>query len=646
MRVHQNLCKKEYGRNRGRWLFLLLGTVIYLMTGTASADSWCIPNANGVPALSGAPQWWDSSVGEPNYWPRLDDPRWRGALAKSFGVGANEHVSFRALRRADAVYLSWYVKVDPLLEPWVDALRVGFSPGGGAPDQLIEVFPFTDAASDLVAAVPPSTATQLRTGAGGTWVAQAAEPAWLATAAGYARVWLDVSEQVWAINMRVPIAAAYNDGIALSSNFRMWFELQTGVPGSGVVYYRFDSLSYGDIINGTNANAWSEFSRTLATSDPSCYKGVSIASSGVGTRFVDGGGVARPNRIDVDGPNTFFAEPTNNTGASIMGGQIQGTFRIANWGTQVNWNDVTDPTTLWKQINPGPVTNGGLIANGSTASQAAGNDLNFAWSLTHDERCEFVGKSGAGSIPGDPTCANNQPTRRLHQCMLVELSGGGYTYTPVSVYRNMDFVDASTFAREAEVSVAGLPERPGATNRDVFLYEKTYQMPKAVNTKPPRNLLLDIKKMWDILNQPMYGIVGREKSRTAAYPGPYIDMIPLDDLPTYPPVGQVSFDILNQIYPTYVMHAYHDTGETVNIRGNVRRVLRPQSSFGYYVHHDGELEGWDTAVNGAVRIAPHYYRISPPEGGSQVISTEINAREPGEKPCGCFNPVCWIKGNR
>lgn len=141
MQLDKTVFEVRSWRNRRYRVPLLIGIVFLLAAGSAVADSFCIPQASGVPALSGPPQWWDASAGEPDYWPRLDDPRWRGAMARSFGTGASEHVSFRALRDGSSVYLSWYVKVDPNLEPFVDALRVAFSPGGGAPDQLMEIFP-------------------------------------------------------------------------------------------------------------------------------------------------------------------------------------------------------------------------------------------------------------------------------------------------------------------------------------------------------------------------------------------------------------------------------------------------------------------------------------------------------------------------
>jgi len=588
----------------------------------------CIPAAAGVPALSGPPNWLNSALGEPGYWPRLDDPRWRGATARSLGgSGASEHVSFRALRDASALYLSWYVKVAPQLSP-AEALYVAFSPGGSAPDLFLALFP-NNVSGPLITEInvaPPSPSSNqaaLRTGAGGTWVSQAAVPTWVNA---NARVSRDISAQTWAINMKVPIAAAYNDGINLSSAFKMWYEVDVMPAGGSLSQHINDANITHDYIwvqTETSSAGWEEFNRTLVSTDPMvCARDVSLAVADVGTKYVDSGGVARPNRISLTGTNTFFAHPKNETAVSILAGQICAQFRIANWGTQPDWNDVPNPTTsLWKLISascPVGPTNPGSIAAGAKADIATGataNEIAFPRTWTTAERCEFTGQSGVPAsqapdgvaIPGSASCPNPTPTRRLHACMLVELSGGGLTYTPASVYRNMDFVNASTFTREAEVSVAGL-QALGATQRDVYLYVKTYNLPEDTSAPPQRDALRDLSRADEIISR---------KRDDRQPPAP----------PKLPPVGE-DFDRLNQIYPTYIVYAYHDTGRTTVRHGTTYKVLRPQGSFGYYVHHEGETSGWRHALDGAREIAPNLYLVAVPEGGKTDIRTTVEARGP------------------
>jgi hypothetical protein len=372
----------------------------------------------------------------------------------------------------------------------------------------------------------------------------------------------------------------------------------------------------------------------------------------VGTKYVDSGGNPRPNRISLTGTNSIFAHPLNETGGTIAANQVCAQFRIANWGTQPDWNDVPNPTqSLWRLISPecglpGNLLNPGSIANGAKADIAApaagANELAFDFTLSLNtpnpddiDRCSFIGQSGVPAsqapdgvaIPGNPACPNATPTRRLHQCMLVELSGGGFNYTPASVYRNMDFVNASTFARDAEISVAGLQQLPGVTARDVYLYVKTYNLPKDVKAPPRPDLLRDLERLRRVLlRQRTTDVAVSERAVAAA----------ADVQKVRRPQLGIDFDVLNQVLPTYVVHAYHDTGLRVTVRGADRSVMRPQSSFGYYLTHEGSLGGWDHALDGAQQIAPNYYLIATPEGGAKQIRTAITARPEKRRGCGAI----------
>jgi len=582
----------------------------------AAAVPICIPQADGVPALSGAPNWLDPSVGVPRYWTLMDDPRWRGATTRSLGgSGATEHVSFRALRDGSALYLSWHVKAAPAMNS-AEALNIAFSPGGGAADQLLIITPNNTAGAltseDTV--VPPQMTSNVSAvrGAGGAWVSQAAMPTWVAA---NTRVSRDMVSKTWSVRMKVPIAAGYNAGINLASGFRIWYEVDVNTLGGLVPYINTPALNLDAINSGTNATGWEEFNRTLTSSDPTiCARGVSLLASDVGTKG------AQPNRISLTGPNTLFAHPKNETGSTVPAGAICAQFRIANWGSQADWNDISGTTgPLWKLLSaacPAGPTNPGDIFNNAKAD-TAGTELTQPYTVTAADRCEFTGSAGVPAsqapdgvaIPGNASCSNVLPTRRLHQCMLVEMSGGGLTYTPNSVYRNMDYVKASTFTRDAEINVAGLA---GAAQRDVYLFVKTYQMPADINKPQPADGLLNLAEAQKYLRQ------GDDRPPRTVADGA--------EPPKTPPVGE-SFDVLNQVYPTYIVHAYHDTGQTVTRKGTVYKVLRPQSSFGYYVTHEGALTGWDHSLQGAQQIGPDFYRISVNQAKSETVTTRIVARE-------------------
>ena len=81
-------------------------------------------------------------------------------------------------------------------------------------------------------------------------------------------------------------------------------------------------------------------------------------------------------------------------------------------------------------------------------------------------------------------------------------------------------------------------------------------------------------------------------------------------------------DHLGDSPPSYKVHVYHDTGEKVTIGGR-RRVLNPQSSFGYLLNHAGALTGWKHALSSQ--------RITAERVGSDV---EPPTPDPSDAPLG------------
>src|SRR2546426_124049 len=108
--------------------------------GAQTPATICIPQAIGVPALSGPPRWWDADgdqvipeIPNGNDPPELVsffDPRWQGAVSNT--DAAADHVEFKALYNRDTVYLSWEVKVDRRLDPGADAVWFGIKQTDGS----------------------------------------------------------------------------------------------------------------------------------------------------------------------------------------------------------------------------------------------------------------------------------------------------------------------------------------------------------------------------------------------------------------------------------------------------------------------------------------------------------------------------------
>src|SRR5690606_25168075 len=93
-----------------------LAAVALWLGGSAEAQDYCVPRANGVPYDYVPPSWW--AVGEASV--DVDDPRWHGALAVGEQRALSDHDSagmLRMLQRVEDdiqyVYLSLGVVADP-----------------------------------------------------------------------------------------------------------------------------------------------------------------------------------------------------------------------------------------------------------------------------------------------------------------------------------------------------------------------------------------------------------------------------------------------------------------------------------------------------------------------------------------------------
>jgi hypothetical protein len=569
----------------------------------------CFPTAAGVPGLSGAPNWYDNSGGAPRpFDDDTDDPRWRGAVAHSHGDGTIESISFRGLSFTEGgvkkLFLSWVVRVDPT-GPADSQLYVGLGTGTA------------DAAILVRIGIPTALATTAGTGystdvfikpagatAFNTTASAAADPAWIGSAT---RMWVNYTPSTtptldWAVQMLVPLTqelspeATHSVVLPDGADFQMWYAAYLGLtpvgdvievtwPGTPGIAAGFPAI--GDFVDVRAASS---------ASDPACTtEGISLSSLNVGTRNVDG--TARPSasqiKVDLtsvpptaddpDEQNMFFAIP--DFPASLPVGEreaVRAHFRLANWGSAIG-----DPTSESWTTLPGGDAVAFTAANGE---------------------CRFIWPTPADLGPGTPSTAliNDIRTgvKTAHQCILVELSSvhaGGATFVNNSVYRNMNFVSASKFSQEAEIALR-LPGATSATPRDVFLYEKTFNMPAFIPPKERDDGDDDV-------------VVGRqgiaEMASFAAARG-----------------KQVGVEQIARYAPTYTVQVYHDTGRSTSLfDGTERRVLRAQTSFGYFVQHEGALYGWNHSIDGAEPIGTNWYRLSVPENGAKTVRTTIEADE-------------------
>ena len=437
------------------------------------------------------------------------------------------------------------------------------------------------------------------------------------------------------------------DGIPIDAdkNFRMWYTF-SNIINPDVFPPAYESYSYpraSKLVNATDvpddntvlipaignkqATAWADYHLRQPTDAANLCRndGVSLDRSTVTVQAVVNGmvrtDVTVSNQMDVD--NTFSAIPKNGP-TVIPAGGLKARFRIANWGSTIG--DVFGTEELWRTVvkeatNPNPVMPNMPVT------------LSGTWTAPKND--DFVAKF-----------FTNPPERTDHQCVLVELSAGGDVFfVNSSVFQNMHVGKASKFSQAAQISVAGLPPvKPDAKTRDVFLYTHTIAMPPAAGVPPPTPWKTTLPK------PAARSVPVSPRRRGGGDDGPPKVVPPKDGPPrinlvadrpqpeTVPIRVEPPHDPAKPLDPTYVVFAWHDTGSTLRINGLTVRVVESQTSFGYYMSHDGPLYGWKHALTGAEKIGPDFYKVSPATGGSVNVRTEIEAVETG--PAGpCCPPV-------
>jgi hypothetical protein len=582
-------------------------------TSCAAGTVSCVAPARGVPPAYDPPLWWSTSPPEPAYHNRLDDPRWSGASKITYGDGASEKAELRVLHDTTNLYLSWRALVAPAAEAEQNVLYLGYQRAGGgdiivkinltdltpidADDSNYAVHAFlrnADGSEGASIVLPPTVTTTLR-----TWVDSPAA-------------------DTWAIQLVLPLSELQMS----CESFKLWYELLAGTPTAPVSSFTWPR-SGADVVTDTSLDPavdrypepslWQWFRLSSGPTDEDCATaGVSLDRYQIGTTNDPSSSIlfkAIPPHPD----NTFFARPTNHSGIDIPPGGVQATFRVANWGSVPgDWEEGVAAADLWTTIPGGDnVGNAGTIANGTTAN--SGNGISFDWPVEDPFLSAFT--SGA---------------RREHQCVLVELKSNmtpGLSFTSSSVFRNMDFVPASTFERQAELSVKGLAPL-SSQPRDLYLYVETINLPAKVRDEPGLDKPLTVAALSRTVNRTL----------TPAQ----LQLMAAD--------GAVSAARLDQVLPTYRVHVYHDTGHLLTINGTRRPVLSHQTSFGYYVTHEGEIEGWQHQIDGPglVELAPNWYKIPVANNGTTTVTTTIEAIEPSRWSLslhgGVNHPQGWTGG--
>ena len=606
----------------------------------ALAVSSCLSRPYGVPGLSGAPLWIDpvpagSNVKKTN----LDDPRWAGSTRLYFptdtGSGVATEATVRALVEGTTLVLSYQTNVDLGADAgdtiWLGIGKNATKAALSASDNdyflvQLSLGPTVAAAGTDDTPIDP-TSVQAWTNTGTTpagWTASLAHP-WFDTS--IAHYWVGggtTKPYKWAVNVKIDLAAVGIDASTLDAKLFIASFVDTSFSQGWIHQWPVDVVAVLDptmpVIDFSESAVrplkWGDIS--LATYATPCTDGITLSSMQIGASPAPDNIINTDAAASSHADNVYFANPSWNSFASDPN-TVKARFRIANWGSQI-----ADPNAPWDDITPAtPVEN-----------NAAG-----LMSFTCPVGTAKCGHLDAGHDP--------------HQCMLVELSkGSASTSVPLkfaqdSVYRNMDFDTASQLEREAEISIRGLKPLQGTTARDVYLLVKTTNMPAASNEQkflPVEAMKRDADLAQNPPKRPMQpphrggeGNNNNNDKQPANIAGTAELASKGAPTPIDPALAKDGFEHMEESWPTYEVHAYHDTGKSVIVRGKKYKLLDPQVPFGYFVSHSGSFFGFDHSIEGIggaklEQIAPDFYRVSVANDGVVRVKSTIVAYDKPKAP--------------
>jgi opacity protein-like surface antigen len=309
--------------------------------------------------------------------------------------------------------------------------------------------------------------------------------------------------------------------------------------------------------------------------------------------------------IDANLANTFTARLENiapgPTPSPALG--VRAEFRIANFGIGGgvgSWDPIPLPTP--PAANSNPTARQSINPTGTT-------DLTAAWTLSLTDKARYCNPSLTSCPPGKLDS---------HQCLWVLLdSDQNVDFTESSVRRNMDFVNLSTFTRQAEISGKDYPSPPaGQTDQDFFLQVNHVRL----------------VSLRDLSGRPPGGLI------TSASTGGHglgldQDMIsPLEEA-IYRRQAASSGIVSTWVW---MMHGYRNTGASIIIDGTMYAIQEPVGGFGYIADHNGRVKDFNYQVSGAeLRSLPNNpdgYTLPVPNGGVRVITTRLEAVEAANGP--------------
>jgi len=649
-----------------------------------------IPNPGYVPGISDPPNWLTAPP-TVNY--DLDDVRWTGSTRTTFTGGGPDNTFFRATQvkyqGQQYIYLAFCVPFVPLLDSFYDCVYLGLNQKGSSKAMVIQitVHDATDTPAGPPSGNPPANIFGVviyegdASSANPTWTAPAAPtaiPSWIAK---NARSWVQVvTDQMgnttygWAVELRIPVmpgqAIDADSGPDLGTDFNLWCLLQGSAVDGSDNYY---NIALGDTrTDGASTDTGNEVFPPVSVWNEYQLGSLPAGSGGVALDPVDvlvwNQEYGTGSQIANGGQNIFIARPRNYGNATINAGDINATFRIANFGSLPGGGEDFSSAT-WSYLpitaanTPTPVPSISPIppiAAGSAPPQPSDPTVNPA-----NQTADPI-QTGAMVV----TLGAGQGT---DQCILVTLSGSNLTFLNDSVVHNMQFAPASLLARQAEINIAALepfspapravylaietvnmPQTtPPGTNEGAFLEQSVNRLiekggPLAAKLTIARTRMATIQPVRPVVD-PVRPILAATEvavpfevaarplgAETAAIqPTVPITINPaakrLNQLVPILTASGITAKELAQVFPTICVHVYYDTGKRVKGKGGkIVPLLKPMHPFGIFAYHEGELEGWQTRILGAQRVGGNLYRVMVPNKSKVTVTVQVQAVGPGE----------------
>lgn len=652
-----------------------------------------------LPGLGGPPVWFDPGGGG-DWRPELHDPRWSGTPQRlhqfSDVIGHYEDGAYRMIQSGNYLYVSYQAIADASGLSASDrvyfAFTQGTGPGAGNAAWALRID--GDASSPAAAPPPagpsdpspPAPVAPIRIRFYETSDATGTNPTWIASGAGSVPPWLDQVAVwrnspgvAWGVTFRVDIAS-----LAVSPPFKVFHGLRTdhGAPlgvvqltSSNIGGATFDPLtdSVGtDTIIPKSSMSWTT---EVDPAAPVCTSGITFSTANVGvfsggslTNVISGcgGTTACPAAGQT---NQFRVEAQNVPDPVGQAHTVRARIRIADWGsTYADWKHAP-----WKEIPNLPHD----VFTLPESTLAADPNWQFNWSggvATIDYTCV--------AAAGDYCPKLQNIDTEDHQCMLVELAADptnnndpAYWFARNALYRNMNYTGLSTAAVPATINIVGMKNATGgARDRDIYLYVQMSNMPdhgqEAIwldveNMEearryathpppvPPQADQRDIRRKYSaealkrMKKDPAFA---RKAAAVAAARAKQVaSRIGGGPLNRYSVPVMSPEQALSDVWPTYKVRVYYDTGKTTkNDDGEVRRILSPMTPFGFYLTHQGPLYGFTHKLEGLAgaqldQVAPNIYKVRVPNEGSVRVQTTITAEEKPIEPgsdCKCQCKDC------